>query len=226
MRAQPTLTRLFALLAFSGFASYCDDGFSRCRTSAQVSRWLTSVAVLAAFAGWRVAGPAYRKPSNRCSACLQGHDRGLSCWRWRSAPPRDSFALATRPATTSGDAIAGLFRLLSQKVQTVAVPELSACPWRSSALVSGVGLSVLFRLLEHRRTAAMTDPRFLCSDAAPCAAARRGSWAARLGAGRTTAGPHCSRCGRLPGSDRPSGCARRGAGAMARCRATGAIGPV
>jgi hypothetical protein len=154
MRAQPTLTRLFALLAFSGFAFYAATRFQVMQESAQVSVAFNIVAICsAAFAGWRVAGPRVSaKPVKSVFGVLQGMIVAVLLALALGATA-ETFRLGYKTRYDDlGEATQGFFGHIAEGIQKIAAAELLV-PMAIFCIVSGIGLSVIFRLLEYRRTA-------------------------------------------------------------------------
>ncbi|NBB98845.1 MAG: TrgA family protein [Alphaproteobacteria bacterium] len=154
MSAQPTLTRLFALLAFSGFAFYAATQFQLMQESARVSGVFNLVAVCsAAFAGWRVAGSRISaKPVKSVFGVLQGMIVAVLLALVLKATA-ETFRLGYKTRYDDlGDATQGFFGHIAEGIQKIVAAELLV-PMAIFCVVAGLGLSVIFRLLEHRRMA-------------------------------------------------------------------------
>lgn len=154
MSAQPTLTRLFALLAFSGFAFYAATQFQLMQEGARVSNVFNLVAVCsAAFAGWRVAGP--RISTNLIKSVfgvLQGIIVAVLLALVLGATA-ETFRLGYKTRYDDlGEATQGFFSHIAEGIQKIVAAELLV-PMVIFCVVAGLVLSVLFRLLEYRRTA-------------------------------------------------------------------------
>lgn len=154
MSAQPTLTRLLTLLAFSGFALYAATVFQLMQEGAQVSAVFNIVAVVsAAVAGWKVAGPRISaRAFKSVFGVLQGMIVGILLALVLGATA-ETFRLGYKTRYDDlGEAMQGFFNYIAEGVQKLAVADLLV-PMAIFCVVSGLLLSVLFRLLEHRRLA-------------------------------------------------------------------------
>lgn len=154
MTAQPTLTRLFAMLAFAGFAVYAATVFQAQQDGARVSSLFNSVAaIMAAIAGWIVAGPridarlvgsVFAVGQGVLVACLLGLAAGATA---------ETFRLGYRTRYSDlGEAMQGFFAYIASGVRTLTLPDL-LIPLGVFCLLAGVGLSLLFRILEAQSSA-------------------------------------------------------------------------
>ena len=154
MSAQPTLTRLFTMLAFAGFAVYAATLYQLQQDGARVSTLFNTIAaVMAAVSGWKVAGPridaslfgsVFAVVQGLLVACLLGLAAGAT---------EETFRLGYKTRYSDlGEALQGFFGYIAEGGQRLTRPDM-LIPLGVFCLLAGVGLSLLFRVLEARRTA-------------------------------------------------------------------------
>lgn len=154
MSSQPTLTRFFTMLAFAAFAFHVATLYQLMQEGAQVrSSFNIVVALAAALAGWRIAGPRIEK---NILASVFGVLQGMIVAILLAAiagATAETFRLGYKVRYDDlGEAMQGFFGFVTDKVKDLAVPDLMM-PMVIFCLSSGIVLSVLFRLLEARRLA-------------------------------------------------------------------------
>lgn len=154
MSAQPTLTRLFAMIAFAAFAVYAAISFQLLQDGARVSGMFNTVAaIIAAVSGWLVAGP---RIDGRLVASFFAVVQGmvvaiLLCLAASATVETFRLGYATRYKDV-GQAVQGFFDHIATRAQALLLPDI-LIPMAVFCLVASVALSVLFRLLEARRNA-------------------------------------------------------------------------
>lgn len=154
MSAQPTLTRLIAMIAFAGFAVYVASMYQLLQEGARVSATVNAVsATMAALAGWLVAGPRIdRRLVQSVFAMVQGVIVAALLALGAGATV-ETFRLGYKTRYKDlGEALQGFFGYIAEGAQKLVTPDLlvSLCVFCG---VGGVVLSVVFRLLEARRNA-------------------------------------------------------------------------
>lgn len=154
MSAQPTLTRLFAMIAFAGFAVYVATSYQLLQEGARVSGMVNTVAaIMGAVSGWLVAGPRIDGRLIRSVfAMVQGAITAALLSLAASATV-ETFRLGYKTRYSDlGAALQGFFDHIAEGAQKLATPDILV----SIGLFCGVGgliLSILFRLMELRRSA-------------------------------------------------------------------------
>ena len=154
MSNQPTLTRLFAALAFAGIAVYVATIYQMLKESAQVFPVVTAVAaVIAALSGWAVAGPRINaRLVGSVFATIQGLIVAIVL-ALAAGATIETFRLGYKTRYKDlGGAMQGFFSYIADGVRDLAVPDLLV-PIGVFGVVGGIVLSVLYRMLEARRTA-------------------------------------------------------------------------
>lgn len=154
MSSQPTLTRLFCMIAFAVFAIYAATLYQELQEVSRISAMFNTVAAtMAAVAGWMVAGPRIdRRFAGSVFAVLQGMIVAVLLALAASATV-ETFRLGYRTRYKDlGDAMQGFFDHIATGVLNLAVPDLLV-PMAMFCLGAGIGLSLLYRMLEARRLA-------------------------------------------------------------------------
>jgi drug/metabolite transporter (DMT)-like permease len=154
MSSQPTLTRLFAMLAFAGFAVYSATTFQLLQEGARVSGMVNTVAaVMVAVSGWIVAGPRIdARAIGSVFAVVQGLVVAVFLALAAGATV-DTFRLGYKTRYDDlGEAMNGFFDYVAEGAADIAVPDLLV-PMGVFSVVAGVVLSLLYRLMEARRNA-------------------------------------------------------------------------
>lgn len=154
MSNQPTLTRLLTLIAFAGCAVYIATIYQMLSESAQIRATVNVVAAIAsAYAGWSIAGPRIEA---RLIPSFFGMVQGLVVAILLSltvGATIDTFQLGYKTRYKDlGDATQGFFGYIASGVQGLAVPDILV-PLGVFCVVGAAVLSVLFRMMEARRTA-------------------------------------------------------------------------
>lgn len=154
MSSQPTLTRFLTMLAFAAFAIHAATVFQLMQEGAYVSgKFNLVVALAAALAGWRTAGPRIEKSVlASVFAVLQGMIVTvlLACIAGATS---ETFRLGHDTRYDDlGEAMEGFFGFITEHVRDLAVPEL-LLPMALFCVGAGLALSITFRLLEARRLA-------------------------------------------------------------------------
>lgn len=154
MSSQPTLTRLFTMIAFAVFAIYAATLYQELQEVSRISVMFNTIAAtMAAVSGWMVAGPRIdRRLAGSVFAVLQGMIVAVLLALAAGATV-ETFRLGYKTRYKDlGDALQGFFAYISTGVQKLAVPDLML-PLGLFCVGAGLGLSVLYRLLEARRLA-------------------------------------------------------------------------
>ncbi|MBN2760543.1 MAG: TrgA family protein [Rhodobacteraceae bacterium] len=154
MSSLPTLTRFATMLAFAGFSLHVATLYQLMQDGAHVSgTFNTVVAVSAAVAGWRIAGPRIEKNVlASVFAVLQGMIVAILLAAIAGATS-ETFRLGYKVRYNDlGDAMQGFFGFITDSVRELAVPDL-LFPMVAFCLTAGLLLSVLYRVLEARRLA-------------------------------------------------------------------------
>lgn len=154
MSAQPTLTRLFAMIAFAGGAVHVATDYQLLQDGARVSGMVNTVAaIMAGLAGWLVVGP---RIDARLLGSVFGMVQGVVAAVFLSlvaGATVETFRLGYRTRHDDlAEAMQGFFKYIAEGAQKLATPDILV----SLGLFCGVGgviLSILFRLLEARRRA-------------------------------------------------------------------------
>lgn len=154
MSAQPTLMRLFAMFAFAGFAVHVATNFQLLQEGARVSNMFNAVAaVIAALAGWFVAGPRIEARLIKSFFAMVQGVIAAAFLAFAAGATVETFRLGykTRYADL-GEALQGFFGYVAEGAQKLATPDILLAIG-IFCLVGGVILSLLFRMFEARRNA-------------------------------------------------------------------------
>jgi hypothetical protein len=154
MSSQPTLTRFLTMLAFAAFSVHVATLFQLMQEGAHVSGSFNMVvAFAAALAGWRVAGPRIER---NLLVSVFGVFQGMIVAVLLAATfgaTSETFRLGYKVRYDDlGEAMQGFFGFITEHVKELAVPDLMI-PMASFCLGSGLVLSLVYRVLEARRTA-------------------------------------------------------------------------
>lgn len=152
MSSQPTLTHLFTMIAFAGFAVYAGNLFQSLEEDAVISGlYNTVLTIVAAYCGWAVAGPRIRRNLLlSVFSVLQGVIATVILGLCLSATA-ETFRLGYKTRYKDvGAALQGFFDHVSAGVKALFVVEMLV-PIAVFCLVAGPCLSILRRLLEARR---------------------------------------------------------------------------
>ncbi|CUX81362.1 MAG: Uncharacterized protein family UPF0005 [Roseibaca calidilacus] len=154
MSAQPTLTRLFAMLVFAAMAVYVATSFQALQEGARVSGSANAVAgTMGALSGWLVAGP---RIDGRWVQSVFAMVQGVivaTLLTLAAGATVETFRLGYQTRHRDlDDAMQGFFHYIAEEAPKLATPEISI-PLGLFCLVGGVVLAVLCRAMEARRTA-------------------------------------------------------------------------
>ena len=154
MSAQPTLTRLFAMIAFAGFAVHIATNVQLLQEGARVSGMFNTVAaVMAALSGWMVAGPRIEARLVKSVFAMVQGVIAAAFLALAAGATVETFRLGYKIRYDDlGEAMQGFFGYVAEGAQQLATPDILPAIG-IFCVVGGVILSLLFRMFEARRNA-------------------------------------------------------------------------